>query len=326
MAGIGADGRRFSFESVCVNAYGGTPYGSLTAPVDFGSGGGSYLGSRRGRRWGGGAIRLNVAGMLMLDGRISADGSPGLAEGSGGGSGGSVWLTVGTLTGAGTSPPMAAMGNGFGLTGGGGGGGGRIAIQYGMNLFFGASTARGGSGSAWGGAGTIYTKANSQSWGQVLVDNGGQAGANTSWLPMGTVDLTVKGGAAVVPPKRADDWHVAGRLQRVADREQPSLDGDRQRHGPGGGGIIADSAGYAASVRPGSGEVCPAVTSGYIGGGGGYGGYGAAGASPSTPSSALWRQHLWLGECADWLSAAAEAATLALVMGGAGRRCGSLST
>ena len=119
--------------------------------------------------------------MLLLDGRISANGSPALAEGSGGGSGGSVWVTAGTLTGAGTISANGGMGNGFGLTGGGGGGGGRIAIQYGVNLFFGVTTAQGGSGSAWGGAGTIYTIANSQSWGQVLVDNGGQSGTNTSW-------------------------------------------------------------------------------------------------------------------------------------------------
>ncbi len=34
--------------------------------------------------------------------------------------------------------------------------------------------------------GTIYTKANNQSWGQLVVDNGGQAGTNTSWKPGGT--------------------------------------------------------------------------------------------------------------------------------------------
>ena len=32
-----------------------------------------------------------VTGMLLLDGRISADGSPAITEGSGGGSGGSVF-------------------------------------------------------------------------------------------------------------------------------------------------------------------------------------------------------------------------------------------
>ena len=165
---------------------------------------------------GGGAIRLNVTGMLVLDGRISADGGLALAEGSGGGAGGSVWLTVGTLTGAGTISANGGMGSGFGLYGGGGGGGGRIAVQYGMDLFFGVTSARGGSGSAWGGAGTIYTKANSQSWGQVVADNGGQAGTNTTWTSSGTLDLTVRNGAVVSPPSSQIDWHAAGRQQRVA--------------------------------------------------------------------------------------------------------------
>ena len=63
---------------------------------------------------------------------------------------------------------------------GGGGGGGRIAITYGVYDFSGVVSAYGGGGYAWGGAGTVYTKANSQSWGQVTLDNGGQSGTNTS--------------------------------------------------------------------------------------------------------------------------------------------------
>ena len=58
-------------------------------------------------------------------------------------------VTAGTLTGAGTISANGGTGNGFGLTGGGGGGGGRIALQYGVNLFFGTTTSQGGSGSAW---------------------------------------------------------------------------------------------------------------------------------------------------------------------------------
>src|ERR1019366_5226188 len=126
----------------------------------------------------------------------SADGNAGLTDGGGGGSGGSVWLTVGTLAGAGTISANGGAGNGFSL----GGGGGRVAIQYAVNLFFGATSAWGGNGAGWGGAGTIYSKANTQSWGLVLVDNGGQSGTNTSWSSLGTGDLTVKGGAVVTPP------------------------------------------------------------------------------------------------------------------------------
>jgi hypothetical protein len=232
---------------------------------------------------GGGAIRLIVTGMLMLDGRISADGSPGFAVGSGGGSGGSVWLTVGTLTGGGSISANGGMGNGFGSTGGGGGGGGRIAIEYGSYVFFGAATARGSSGSAWGGAGTIYTKASNQSWGQVLADHGGQVGTNTSWTSTGTVDLTVRGGAVVALPNAqgigtllvaSNGWlRVTNQILTVTGNATVQ----------GGGGVIADSAGYVAGSGPGAGKYVSG-TSGYIGGGGGFGGYGAAGAVSSSPS------------------------------------------
>ena len=44
---------------------------------------------------------MTVGGALTLDGRISADGSAGLSQGSGGGSGGAIYVTVGGLLGAG---------------------------------------------------------------------------------------------------------------------------------------------------------------------------------------------------------------------------------
>jgi hypothetical protein len=260
-------------------AYGGITYGSVTAPVDFGSGGGSYIPHGLGGA-GGGAIRLNVNGMLLLDGKISADGSPALAEGSGGGAGGSIWLTVGTLAGGGAISANGGMGNGFSLTGGGGGGGGRIAVQYGVNLFFGTTTSLGGSGSAWGGAGTIYTIANGQSYGQVLVDNGGQSGTNTSWSLMGTMDLTVQGGAVVSPPSSQTIGTLLvapnGRVSVV--NQVLTVTGNATIQA--GGGIIADSTGNPGGVGSGAGRSV-STPSGYIGGGGGYGGFGAAGGAPS---------------------------------------------
>ena len=130
-----------------------------------------------------GSYTPECRGDALLDGQISADGAAGVTAGGGGGAGGSVWVTVGTLAGSGTISADGGMGNGVGLGGGGGGGGGRIAVQYGVNLFFGAITALGGSGAGVGGAGTVYTKANSQPWGLVVADNGGQAGTNTTWMP-----------------------------------------------------------------------------------------------------------------------------------------------
>ncbi len=107
----------------------------------------------------------------------------GTGPSAGGGSGGSLYLTVGTLAGSGSIDASGGAGNGLG----GGGGGGRIAVTYTVNAFSGLMSAYGGGGYAWGGAGTIYTKANSQSWGQVLVDNGGQAGTNTTWTSSGAL-------------------------------------------------------------------------------------------------------------------------------------------
>ncbi|MCX6926728.1 MAG: hypothetical protein NT154_26520 [Verrucomicrobia bacterium] len=265
-------------------AFGGTTYGSVLTPTDLGSGGGSYIPYGMGGA-GGGAIRLNITGVLILDGRITAEGSTGLTEGSGGGSGGSIWLTVGTLAGAGTISANGGMGNGFGLTGsGGGGGGGRIAIRYGTGVFFGSISAQGAGGSAYGGAGTIYTVANNQSFGLVLVDNGGQAGTNTSWYQTSTIDLTVRGGAVVVPPgtQTIGTLLVAsnGWLRITNQVLTVTANATIQN----GGGIIADGTGFPAGTGPGQGWYV-ATPSGYIGGGGGYGGGGAAGGAPAPYSA-----------------------------------------
>jgi hypothetical protein len=136
-----------------------------------------------------------VTGVLLVNGRISANGSAGVGQGTGGGSGGSVSLTAGTLVGAGSISANGGAGNELG----GGGGGGCIALQYGVNAFEGIMSAYGGGGYAWGGAGTIYTKANSQNMGQLVVDNGGQLGTNTPIAYLSPFDLTIKGGAVAYP-------------------------------------------------------------------------------------------------------------------------------
>ena len=75
-------------------------YGSIREPDDLGSRGWSTSGA-----YGGGAIRLNVSGTLRVDGSVSADSDDysagGPPKGGGSGSGGSVWVTAGTLTGNG---------------------------------------------------------------------------------------------------------------------------------------------------------------------------------------------------------------------------------
>ncbi len=135
------------------DAPGGTNYGSAAQPVDFGSGGGPGANTATGGSDGGGALRISVAGALNVDGNLSANGNPGWQDDSGGGSGGSVWITAGTLSGAGN---ISAFGGDGVLFGGGGGGGGRIAIYTPTNNFTGTTNVNGGNGASPGQPGTIF--------------------------------------------------------------------------------------------------------------------------------------------------------------------------
>ena len=174
-------------------AGGGISYDSIQQPVLLGSGGGSGYGGLGGV--GGGSIKLIVGGTLRVDGAVSANGANALNERAGGGSGGSIWLSAGSLVGTGT---LSVNGGAGEPASGGGGGGGRLSLQYENSLFSGGIYARGGSGYVRGGAGTIYTRANSQTTGQVLVDNGGRNGARTSFFSGEAFDLTAQGGALIV--------------------------------------------------------------------------------------------------------------------------------
>jgi len=145
--GIGYDGQ------------GGICYGSLTQPIDLGSG--PNGGSARG----GGAIKINVSDKLTLDGMISSNGSDG--QNTGGGSGGSVYIITNEFTGIGS---ISADGGGDANIGGAGGGG-RIAVYFNSSDFpseniqvFGTTTKYGSSG-----AGTIFLKSVDQEYGDLIV-------------------------------------------------------------------------------------------------------------------------------------------------------------
>ena len=118
---------------------------------------------------------MTVVGNLRVDGKISAEATAGTGL-AGGGSGGSIMLTLGGLSGSGT---ISANGGAGGLPFGGGGAGGRMAILYGSNSFTGSFSARGGNGAGVGGAGTVYTRGSSDIAGSLLLDNGGLRGTNT---------------------------------------------------------------------------------------------------------------------------------------------------
>ena len=144
-------------------------YGSLTEPLDLGSGGGAWSG---GGGDGGGRIRI-VADAMILDGALRADGGISSGSASGEGSGGSINLRLGTLSGGGS---ISASG---GTTSGGnhtGGGGGRVAIRYTGSLTLPLTSVRATGGDGWygdGGHGTVYVKAASQAYGDLVIDGYG---------------------------------------------------------------------------------------------------------------------------------------------------------
>jgi len=251
---------------------GGFTYDSTMSPVNLGSGGGTYSSFSPGGA-GGGSIQLNVTGTLQVAGKISANGGNGSGTGGGGGSGGSIWLTAGTLSGSGFI--TASGGSGVGSIGGGGGGG-RIAISYNNNSFAGPVSACGGGGANWGGAGTVYLKANSQSYGQLILDNGGNAGTNTTFNASST-DLLVTNKAVGQWP--SGGWSVRnlqirsnGVLTTVASASLQTVNVTGNATIDAGGAISVDGTGSGASSGTGAG----ATYSGSIKGGGGHGGFGAA--------------------------------------------------
>ncbi|MCP4970509.1 MAG: hypothetical protein GY932_07950, partial [Arcobacter sp.] len=145
-------------------------YGSLYNPDDLGSGGGGDNGNSGGN--GGGLVKI-LANDIVLNGHISANGGDGFnGQYNGGGSGGGVYVDTGTLSGGGmiTANGGKTIGT-YGYTTGGGGG--RIAIYYDDISGFATANiaAYGGKGSFNGGAGTIYTKSSTETYGDLIVDN-----------------------------------------------------------------------------------------------------------------------------------------------------------
>ncbi len=159
----------------------GSGYGSAAHPLGFGSAGGAGFAGPGAN--GGGALRMIVDGECVLDGLIAARGLNGAVHSfgaAGGGAGGSVWISAGTFGGRGTVDASGGNGAVVYEQDSGGGGGGRIAVEAGANIFEGRLVAAGGAGGVPGGAGTIYVRTSPQSVGNLVVDNGGLAGARTS--------------------------------------------------------------------------------------------------------------------------------------------------
>ncbi len=267
---------------VGITAVGGLANGSVTAPFSSGSGGGGQSEGTLGGS-GGGIVKLTVGGALDVDGRISANGGNGSPNGGGGGAGGSIWLVPGTFAGSGT---ITANGGAGVTVSNGGGGGGRIAVTYNADSFTGVMTAYGGSGDLSAGAGTIYMKANSQSVGQVLIDNGGATGAGTPLSaslgePSSPYNLTIQNGGEVAGsgPARSlllNNLTIGSGGALTAATNQTTLDllvFDNLTIASGGA-IIVDGEGYPQGGGTGAGQSAEAD-----GSGAGYGGVGGASAT-----------------------------------------------
>jgi hypothetical protein len=176
----------------------GASYGSVLQPSDLGSAGGAGNGAPGSA--GGGALRLTVTGMLLINGALSVNGGSGTPDYGGCGSGGSIWVNTGTLQGSGSI--SANGGTGRADCDGGAGGGGRIALYY-NDASFNCATqavARGGGpfncpSRLWGGAGTVYFRGAADPVGTLLIDNGGNVGAQTPITSPEAFNLTISGGA-----------------------------------------------------------------------------------------------------------------------------------
>jgi hypothetical protein len=120
---------------------------------------------------------VSVGGALTLNGSILADGPlEALGEAASSGSGGSVNITAGSLSGNGT---ISANGGGATANGNQGGGGGRIAVvltNANDSAFAGLAAIRAYGGrnaanSQFGAAGTVYLKGVNTAYGRLMVDN-----------------------------------------------------------------------------------------------------------------------------------------------------------
>jgi hypothetical protein len=151
-------------------------YGSLFEPRDPGAGGTTSSNSD-----GGGAVAVEAAGRVVVDGAIQAAGIAFTASGDRG-AGGSILLAGSAISGAGTLDASGAVY---------GGSGGRIAL-YGASVddgllsrttaYGGVAGGVGGGGFSSAAAGTLFVKRDGQTYGDLIVDNGGSIGAQPTEL------------------------------------------------------------------------------------------------------------------------------------------------
>src|SRR5690606_9381045 len=203
-----------------------------------GGGGSGLIGSSEIGGNGGGVIRLRggttfLFGSLLADGEGLSSNERTMSDAAGAGAGGAILVEASFLTGGGSI--RANGGDALGSSdAGGAGGGGRIAIYAGdLSGFTGTIEARGGRslGSversiATGGAGTIFVRTSSDTYGELVIDNGGrtQSFARTRLRPVGqgTIEtlaarsMRTSTTLATADTGLADHWlTLAGRTDRA---------------------------------------------------------------------------------------------------------------
>jgi hypothetical protein len=213
----------------CTGGAIGVTYGSVSQPIDLGSGG-SYDNASNG----GGAIKIFSAGTVTINGTINADGATHTPAFSSPGSGGSIWIDAPTITTASVGTITAAGGNRTsGCSGGGAGGGGRIALTGWTTLSSSITrTAYGGTNACvgtktFGGAGTVYTKASGATNGDLVVDNNNLANENTTNQVGGSSEtydnITIKNGTDYTIPNTSSLALASGGTLTGGGTSRPSL-------------------------------------------------------------------------------------------------------
>ncbi|ARN56959.1 hypothetical protein [Sedimentisphaera salicampi] len=284
---------------------GGTGYGSIFQPNQFGSGGGDGYAGAGGK--GGGRIKIQAAGAITVDGTVKANGAVGSSHywgAAGGGAGGSIWLSADSLSGSGLIQANGGEGHVVTEEDGGAGGGGRIALYYNANTFAGNIEAFSGTGTSGnaGGAGTIYAKDKGQTYGLVTVDNNGVSQGLTHFETPEKFNLLVKNGGKAAPLTKliADNVTLAdgGIITQPSGSEMIEIAAETDFLIETGGQlnanasietagnltiqpdgyIAADYRGFPNESGPGAGSGARADSAG--GGGGAYGGFGGDPQSP----------------------------------------------
>ncbi|MEM7391521.1 MAG: hypothetical protein AAF492_04160, partial [Verrucomicrobiota bacterium] len=275
-------------------------YGNYLEPTDPGTGGHNPATFMPVHARGGGVLKVD-AETLILNGQLLANGQDGTGQAgnpnSGGGSGGSIWVVVDTLSGVG----------GMGADGGatlsfGPGGGGRVAVYYADASGFDVSSVHAFGGTRFGpggGAGTVYLRDTDESLGRLRVDNepNGLVGERTDLgLMMGTLSRLDVADARVVVEETAElgnvvitgsvvtvdeaSWSVTNSVTLQSSVLSPAIGGGTALHLVVGGTLSVDAG--SSIDASGRGLVAPSNVTGRSGGS--YGGRGEEVLGSSNPT------------------------------------------